>query len=265
MRVGDIEVIALCDGETVVPGDFFGPTEGHHHDLVGEDGRIRLPIAAFLLRIGDKNVLLDAGMGPVSINWTNEKGDDLSLNGGALPGLLAAHGVKPEDIHYVMPTHLHADHAGWLFPEGQAFFPNAVIRFGEGDWGPWVDNASDPRFKQGMIDAKAAGRVHFIEHDGEVLPGLSALHTPGHSPGHTSFVISSGQARAIFLGDAISCPLQLQNPEYELVVDADPKLAIATRERIFRELDGDTLVGGPHFPGLRFGRVLMGEGRRYWT
>ena len=51
----------------------------------------------------------------------------------------------------------------------------------------------------------------------------------------------------------------------EVVFDTDPKLAVKTRERIMRELDGDTLVGGPHFPGLRFGRVLLAEGKRYWS
>lgn len=266
MRIGDIDITVLCDGESTVPGHFFGPTDGHHADMVDEHGRITLPIAAFLLRIGGKNVLLDAGMGPTSVEYTAPNGDHLTLCGGALPRLLAEQGLRPEDIDYVMPTHLHGDHAGWLFPEGRDFFPNAVIRFGEGDWAPWVEGAYDPRFRQGMIDAQASGRVRFIEGDGELLPGLSAMATPGHSPGHISYVISSGTERAIMLGDAISCPLQLQNPEYELIVDADADLAIRTRERIFRELDGtNTLIGGPHFPELRLGRMLIGEGRRYWS
>jgi glyoxylase-like metal-dependent hydrolase (beta-lactamase superfamily II) len=266
MMVGDIEVAVLSDGESIVPGDFFGATDGHHADAVGKDGRIRLPIAAFLLRIGGKTVLLDAGMGPVHIEWTMPSGGELTLHGGGLPAALAAHAVRPEEVDYVMPTHLHADHAGWMFPEGKSYFPNAIIRFGAGDWDPWVENAPDPRFREAMKQARAAGRIQFIEKDGEVLPGLSAMQTPGHSPGHVSYIISSGRQRAIVLGDAISCPLQLQNPEHQLIVDADPQLAIRTREAIFRELDGsaDTMVGGPHFPDLRFGRVLMGEGRRYW-
>jgi glyoxylase-like metal-dependent hydrolase (beta-lactamase superfamily II) len=80
MLVGDIGIAALSDGESIVPGDFFRATDGHHADAVGKDGRIRLAIAAFL------------------------------------------------------PTHLHADHAGWMFPEGKFYFPNAIIRFGAREW-----------------------------------------------------------------------------------------------------------------------------------
>jgi hypothetical protein len=79
-------------------------------------------------------------------------------------------------------------------------------------------------------------------------------------------VLSSGTARAIILGDAISCPLQMENAELEAVADVDRQAGIATREIILRELEGsDVLVGGPHFPGLRFGRVMAAEGRRYWS
>ncbi len=266
MQVGDIELTVLYDGKSVVPGHFFGPTDGPHADLVDEYGTITLPIAAFLLRIGGKNVLLDAGMGPASFTWNVPNGDRLELSGGALPASLAREGLNPEDIDYVIPTHLHGDHVGWLFPDGKDFFPNATIRFGEGDWEPWVENAPNPHFREGMKKARDSGRITFIEGDGELLPGLTALATPGHSPGHMCYVISSGTDRAIMLGDAISCPLQLQNPEFEIAADADPKLAIRTRDRIFREIEGtNTMVGGPHFPELRLGRVLMGEGRRYWS
>jgi hypothetical protein len=70
----------------------------------------------------------------------------------------------------------------------------------------------------------------------------------------------------MILGDAISCPVQVEAPQLEALADVDRGLGIATRERILRELEGsDTLVGGPHFPGLEFGRVLVGKGKRYWA
>jgi hypothetical protein len=79
-------------------------------------------------------------------------------------------------------------------------------------------------------------------------------------------VLSSGEQRAMILGDAISCPLQIAAPELEAAADVDKQLGIETRELVLRELEGsDTLVGGPHFPGLEFGRVLTGRGRRYWS
>jgi hypothetical protein len=70
----------------------------------------------------------------------------------------------------------------------------------------------------------------------------------------------------MILGDAIACPLQIEFPENEGLADMDPELGRATRERVLRELEGDTtLVGGPHFPELRLGRVMLGNGRRYWS
>jgi glyoxylase-like metal-dependent hydrolase (beta-lactamase superfamily II) len=265
MRIGDLEVHVLADGESTVPGDFYGHHHGHHGGEVDENNVMHLPIAAFLVRTGGKTVLIDAGLGPVSYDFINDSGGRTTLRGGDLPMRLAELGVRPEDIDYVFPTHLHADHAGWVIQQTKSYFPNAIIRFGAGDWEENVLGARDPRFGQGMKDVNAAGRVELIERDGELLPGISAMHTPGHTAGHTSFILSSGDQRAIILGDIISCPLQLSNVEMEVVFDTDPKLAVQTRERIMREIDGDMLVGGPHFPGLRFGRVLLGEGKRYWS
>jgi glyoxylase-like metal-dependent hydrolase (beta-lactamase superfamily II) len=266
MKVGDIEVAVLRDGSTITPGHFFGPLDGHHGGDVAADGTITLPIAAFLLRLGGKNVLIDAGMGPRDLTWAAPSGDNLRLYGGALPGALASEGLRPEEIDYVFPTHLHGEHAGWLFPDGAQYFPNAIIGFGAGDWLPWVENSLEPTFMAGMLEAAEAGRVQLIERDSALLPGLNTMHTPGHTPGHQCFVLSSGTARAIILGDAISCPLQMENAELEAVADVDRQAGIATREAILRELEGsDVPVGGPHFPGLRFGRVMAAEGRRYWS
>ena len=151
-------------------GIFSARPKDPHADLVDEHGMITLPIAAFLLRIGGKNVLLDAGMGPNTFVWDVPNGDRLELSGGALPRLLAEQGLLPEDIDYVMPTHLHGDHVGWLFPEGRNFFPNATIRFGEGDWGALGENAPNPYFREGMKQARDQGRIEYIEGDGELLP-----------------------------------------------------------------------------------------------
>lgn len=268
MKIGDLEVHVLQDGVSEIPGHFYGDHGGDHGDEIGADGVMRLPIAAFLIRTGGKVVLIDAGLGTATYDFVTVNGDRTVLNGGELPGRLATLGVMPEDVDFVIPTHLHGDHAGWVIHEQQRFFPNATIRFGASDWDELVLDQTTPglpEFKQGMKQAMADGRIELIERDGELLPGISAMHTPGHTNGHTSLVLSSGDQRAIILGDIVSCPLQIRNIEMEVVFDTDPKLAVKTRERIMRELDGDTLVGGPHFPGLRFGRVLLAEGKRYWS
>lgn len=265
MKIGDMEVLVLADGASILPGHFYGDHGGVHVGEIDAHGQMHLPIAAFLIRTGGKTVLIDAGLGPVRHDFITDNGHRTQLWGGDLPKELAKHGVTPADIDYVIPTHLHADHDGWIIQDSRRYFPNAIIRFGAGDWEENVVGARNPVFAAGMKEAEAAGRVQFIEKDGELLPGISAMHTPGHTAGHTSFILSSGTQRAIILGDILSCPMQIRNIEMEVVFDTDPKLAVKTRERIMREIDGDMLVGGPHFPGLRFGRVLLGEGKRYWS
>ena len=91
------------------------------------------------------------------------------------------------------------------------------------------------------------------------------MATFGHTPGHLSFVISSGNERAIVLGDAVHCPVEILEPELTFVVDVDPELA--QRTRVFIEqalLEPDTVAAAPHFADLVFGRLMRGEGRSSW-
>jgi glyoxylase-like metal-dependent hydrolase (beta-lactamase superfamily II) len=264
MRIGDLVVISLLDGMGSTPVEHYPPhADTMHADLI-KDGRMDVPIGCFLVRTGGMNVLIDAGMGPLSLSFDTGRAAGMCLEGGKLPAALAAVGLKPDDIDLIVPTHMHLDHAGWIIQEGAPFFSKAKVRFGAGDWDAVVETSTVPGFVDGMRALREAGRVELIERDGEVAPGVSAMGTPGHTPGHHSIVLSSGEQRAMIFGDIITCPFQIEAPEGEAMADMDKKLAAATRERMLRELDGDTLVGGPHFPGLRFGRVLMGQGRRYW-
>ncbi len=102
--------------------------------------------------------------------------------------------------------------------------------------------------------------------DGAALaPGVQVISLPGHTPGHAGVILSSDAERAFILGDAVSCPAQLEEPEWSGLGDLDPKLARRSQEAVAREVEGTgALVGASHFPGLQFGRVLRGEGRRYW-
>jgi glyoxylase-like metal-dependent hydrolase (beta-lactamase superfamily II) len=86
------------------------------------------------------------------------------------------------------------------------------------------------------------------------------MPAPGHTPGHTVFAIHDGAQRALILGDAVHCPLQLTNPDWEALADVDPRLARVTRDRLSREMDDAGLPGvGCHFPGLAASRVVGGS------
>jgi glyoxylase-like metal-dependent hydrolase (beta-lactamase superfamily II) len=260
MRVGELEMVPLSDGTVTLPAEFWVNFDWPaHRDLLAADGLLHLPIGCFLVRTDERTVLLDAGIGPMD----NQLG-----RGGDLPAELARVGVRPEDIDLVVCTHLHLDHAGWLVHEGRPFFPNATVRYGAGDWELFVEQAHPKdHIRNSMTLLRDAGRLEPIEGDMVSLaPGLTARHTPGHTMGHYALVVSSGDERALLLGDAVECPIQLEEPDFWAMSDVDPALAKRTREALWQEVEGTRdVVAAAHFPGLEFGRVLQGQGRRWFT
>jgi glyoxylase-like metal-dependent hydrolase (beta-lactamase superfamily II) len=261
MRIGEIDVTPLSDGHFDMPPSYFGENAdfGPHKALLNNDGNLVVPIGCFLVRTGGQTVLVDAGFGDIDVGFGR---------GGDLPAELAAAGVAPADIDMVVCTHLHADHSGWLVKDGVPFFPNATVRFGAGDWDQFVVKGDGGPQTQTDVQLLAdLGRVEVIDGDGvTVAPGVTARTAPGHTSGHVVLVLSSGDERAVLLGDAVTCPVQLEEPDWGAMSDVDPDLAARTREALYKELEGtDTLMVGAHFPGLQFGRVLPGEGKRYFS
>ncbi len=257
--IGDLELVPLSDGTARLPPAFYvGLDLDAHAEMLAPDGKVHIPIGCYLVRHHDRTILLDTGIGPVETSWAK---------GGDLPAALAATGVAPEDIDTVVCTHLHIDHVGWIVHQDQAFFPNATVVYGDADWGRFVDgDDADERTRTGMIVLKEADRLQPISGDMvAIAPGITARHTPGHTLGSYSLVLSSGDQRAFLLGDAVECPLQLEESDFSVISDVDPALAARTRELLWRELEGtDALVGAAHFPGLEMGRVLTGGVGRRW-
>lgn len=230
-----------------------------HESLLGVDGTMQLPIGCFLVRTGDRTVLVDAGLGPLDLHW---------LVGGNLPAALAEHRVSPSDIDVVVCTHLHMDHAGWLVEDATPYFPNATVRFGAADWQRWVDEApEEDRIRQAMLLLDEQHRLDPIDGDGvSIAPGITARAAPGHTMGHHVLVLASGDERLLLLGDAVTCPVQLEEEDWQAIGDMDPALSRRTRDALWAELEGTTTpFTAAHFPELEFGRVLRGNGRRYFS
>jgi len=264
MKIGDLVAEPLYDGAMRAPATlFYGGTTTEqwapHQRFLEPDGMLRFDLGGFLVQgPNDRVILVDAGMGPRSGLMRDGQG---SYQGGEMLNSLAAHQVRPEDITDVLFTHLHWDHIGWSVNEGAIVFPNATFRCDIRDLEYFRDNER-VRDTLGVIES----RIETWDGSGPVCAGIDAMSAPGHTPGSTILVMSSGTARGLLLGDVVHCPVELIDDEWGGVGDVDPELARRTRLALTRELEGtDTPVAAAHFPGLVFGRLLAANGRRNWV
>jgi glyoxylase-like metal-dependent hydrolase (beta-lactamase superfamily II) len=264
-KIGQIEVTAVSDGVLAAPLDvILGMDKAEVERLAGKKDAITISVNAFLLKLNGKWALVDAGSG-------NTMGPTL----GKLPDNLRAIGVPPEAIDFVLLTHIHPDHSnGLVDDDGRANYPNAeVIVHGE-DLRFWVERepqASDNEFRQRNM--KAARRAFGPYRDrtrairgGEPLPGISAHPQPGHTPGHTGWLVSSGADALLIWGDIVHVTgVQFARPDAALTFDLDPNAARASRARVFDWVSADRIrVAGAHLDLPAFGHVARsGSGYRF--
>jgi glyoxylase-like metal-dependent hydrolase (beta-lactamase superfamily II) len=230
----------------------------------------RITVNAFLLHLGERLVLVDSGCGGVM-------GPSL----GRLAENLAAMGVAPGAIDTVLLTHLHPDHVGGLVDaEGNAKLPNAELIVHAAEPAFWGDDtvlAKATGDDRGFIQLARSvleayrGRVRTVT-SGEVLQGVTALPEPGHTPGHTGWLIASGGEQLLIWGDIVHMPgVQFARPGAGMGFDIDGAQAIATRQRIMDMAATDRLlVAGMHLDFPTFGHVARaGEGYAFvpevWT
>ncbi len=183
-------------------------------------------------------------------------------------------GVRPSEVTDVILTHLHFDHLGWATDGEHRTFENATYRCHEADWeffmGPTpFDDGAAVSDMGGQSSSELlppiADRLETWSGDATILPGLDVRSAPGHTPGSSIIVISSGTDRAMLLGDVVHCPAELLSDDWEAMGDVDKMVAQRSREALARELEGsDIPVAAAHFPGLQFGRLVTAEGRRRW-
>jgi glyoxylase-like metal-dependent hydrolase (beta-lactamase superfamily II) len=266
VTVGDIRITYLPDGihhvrplaQYAGSDDAFWAARGH---VLDDDGWLVMSIGSLLVQSGDTNALVDLGFGPRSVDIADLTGGEHQgdLIGGALIDSLAAVGLTCPDIDAVLFTHLHPDHVGWVEASGDPVFRNAAYHIGAVEWDYWLSGpeAGTPRAPAIAQQVELATRLELLDDGMTPVPGVTAMATPGHTPGHISFVVSSGRERAVILGDMIHCPVEIGESEIDFVFDVDVDLARKTKERIERELaEPGTVTVGAHFPNLVFGRVL---------
>jgi glyoxylase-like metal-dependent hydrolase (beta-lactamase superfamily II) len=273
-RVGDVEVVALCDAVVEasrtleeayprVPLDAWPALRTEHPETVGHVGRWLLHVHAYLVRASGRTVLFDAGIGPPSgpaFAW--------AAASGRLPGELSAAGAETSDVDLVVISHGHDDHLGWtatdelepLFPNARYLFPRAdaeVLRRGDDEEGAEI-------WRRTLAPLEAAGVLDLVDGAREVAPAVDLASAPGHTPGHQVLWMGSGRDAAVLSADVTNHPAQVGEPSWSAEKDGDPDLAADTRvdvlDRAARE--GRVYVTS-HF-AEPFGRLVeTSHGRRF--
>ena len=260
-KVGDIEVIAVADGTRTAPvGEVFvlnAPVEAVHKALADygmPNGNFTTVFTPTVIRTAGKTCLVDTGMGLAAAQQPG------ATFGFLIPNL-AAIGIEPKDIDTVIISHFHGDHVnGLLAPDGSPAFPNAEVTVPENEWAFWMDDGEMARASPGRMQdlfknnrrvfTPIKDRVTTHAWGKEVAPGVTAYATPGHSIGHTSYVIASGKETVFLIQDVTNHPVfSIRHPAWHLGFDQDPVKAEETRRKTLDMLAAERLpIQAFHFP-----------------
>jgi len=232
------------------------------HALNPDTGELQFPMQSYLVRTSRHTILVDTCVGndkhrPTRPRW-HLKHDDYWMDA------LAGHGVAPEDIDFVMCTHLHADHVGWntRLENGRwvPTFPNARYVFTKKEADAWEQGIAPftrDAYEDSVLPVIAAGRADLVANDHALDDEVWLEPSPGHTPDHVSVRLSSAGADAVMCGDMMHSPVQCRHPEWEPWPDFDPATAASTRRAFMeRYCETATLVCTAHFPLPSAGRIV---------
>jgi glyoxylase-like metal-dependent hydrolase (beta-lactamase superfamily II) len=272
VRVGALEAFVINDGVAVRPDATQGLVVNASPAQVTAAMQaagltppaLANPFNVTIVRTPAGLVALDAGNTP-----------GMSPTTGQLVANMRAAGLDPAQVVLVAHTHFHGDHIGGLtLNDGTAVFPNAQVAVPEAEWAFWTDAGEESRAAEfrrpGFANARRrlapyAQRMTRFAPGATIAPGITAVASPGHSPGHVSFLVADGTSQLLVIGDAISTPaFFIANLEWFAVFDMDPPLAVATRRALLDRAAADRLeVVGYHFPFPATGRIeRVGSGYR---
>ncbi|MDR0529728.1 MAG: MBL fold metallo-hydrolase [Zoogloeaceae bacterium] len=274
LRMGDMEIVALSDGHTFLSQSLFRGISAQEMRLFLEqasqpaDGDIRTAVNAYLVRMGDRLILVDAGAAACF-------GSSL----GQIRGNLEAAGYLPEAVDTVLLTHLHADHVcGLTDRAGAAVFPNATLWTAEEEADYWLSEEKAAPASEGMRAAfemaRAAvkpyavnGRLKTFARGQELFPGVTSVSSAGHTPGHSGYLFASRGQNLLIWGDIVhNGAVQFARPDVSIAFDSDSAQAVTTRKKIFEQAARERfLVTGAHlpFPGVGYVRRTP-EGGYQW-
>jgi glyoxylase-like metal-dependent hydrolase (beta-lactamase superfamily II) len=261
-KIGDIQVNAISDGASSFPLTDSYISNAKKDAVNAALDKAFLPkdqittfYAPLVLNTGGKLVVIDTGNGPGALATSKGKVGQFVTN-------MAAAGFDPAKIDMVVISHFHGDHVnGLLTADGAPLYPNAEVLVPAVEWKYWMDDGEMSRasgermagqFKNNrrIFEAGLKKKVTPYEWGKEVAPGLLAVESIGHTPGHTSYVLSSGADKLFIQSDVTNLPaLFASNPGWHVMYDQDPAQAETTRRRVYDMLVADKMrVQGFHYP-----------------
>lgn len=273
-RLGNVQITALLDGTNYLPPALFKGipaaevTQILKKYYADQAKGVQTSVNAFLVNTGSSLVLVDSGAASC-----------FGTHLGSVLSNLKASGYQPEQVDTILLTHLHPDHVCGISQNGVANFPNATVYVSNDEANYWLN----PKQLEKLPKEKQAGYLGTVEKIkqaiapyqakqrfktyqlGDQVQGFKVLNTAGHTPGHFSYALKTKDETVVFIGDIVhSHTVQFDKPETAIDYDIDPKKAVQTRLKQFKDYakNGQT-IAAPHLPFPGIGHIYSADDQRY--
>lgn len=258
--IGDFQAAALRDGGLSVPNDnktlAINKTKADVDAVLAANSlptdQIALSLEPMIVRTADRVLLFDTGAGKL-----------FGPTVGRLPATMAAAGIDPASITDIFISHAHGDHIGGLVDEAGALaFPNAAIHISAAEWG-----AMQADTNLAGIVATISPKIAAFEAGADIVPGVKAVDIKGHTPGHSGYLVTSGDQSLLYIGDtAHHSVISVQQPDWTIAFDGDAPTAQASRKDVIASAAASgQRIYAPHFPFPGLGRFEKKGDAYVWT
>ncbi len=243
-RAGDVSVVRLADKKGGVPPEVFVGADKTMLENVLQGGICPAMFLTFLIKSPTDLILVDTGNGEARQGRTLD--------------LLKRQGVSKEDITKILLTHMHGDHVQGLFSGDSKTFPHADVYVERSEYSFWTDRKNLARAPAGMapcfdsaekLSRLYRDKIRLFTAGEKIFPWLSSIAMPGHTEGHSGFLLTRGGKNILLAGDFLHClSVQTPHPDVAVIWDSDKDMARSTRKKILeRVADSDVIVLGGHF------------------